>query len=178
MQTRVENKPSTRKRMIIMIVAVLALIAIIAGIKVLMIMRMLAGMKPPPPAVVTTAKSSYQEWQPELRAVGTLRAARGADLALEVAGLVGRVNVRSGEDVKSGQLLLELVTTDEVANLHQLEAQAALSELTYERAKRHSRPRVARSRSRSMTASSAGACSSQTSLHDSHDKEIARCSQT
>jgi membrane fusion protein (multidrug efflux system) len=122
--------------MIIMIVAVLALIGIIAGIKVLMIMRMLAGMKPPPPAVVSTAKISYQEWQPELRAVGTLRAARGADLALEVAGLVGRVNVRSGEDVKAGQLLLELVTTDEVANLHQLEAQTALSQLTYERAKR------------------------------------------
>jgi membrane fusion protein, multidrug efflux system len=135
MQTRVENKPSTRKRMIIMIVAVLALIGIIAGIKVLMIMKMLSGMKPPPPSVVTTAKTSYQEWQPELRAVGTLRAARGADLALEVAGLVGRVNVRSGEDVKSGQLLLELVTTDAIANLHQLEAQAALSQVTYERAK-------------------------------------------
>jgi membrane fusion protein (multidrug efflux system) len=136
MQTRVENKPSTTKRMIIMIVAVLALIGVIAGIKVLTIMRMLAGMKPPPPAVVTTAKTSYQEWQPELRAVGTLRAARGSDLALEVAGLVGRVNVRSGEDVKAGQLLLELVTTDEVANLHQLEAQTALSQLTYERAQR------------------------------------------
>ena len=136
MQTRVEKKPSTTRRMIIMIVAVLVLIGIIAGIKVLMIMKMLAGMKPPPPAVVTTAKTSYQEWQPELRAVGTLRAARGSDLALEVAGLVGRVNVRSGEDVKAGQLLLELVTTDEVANLHQLEAQTALSQLTYERAKR------------------------------------------
>jgi membrane fusion protein (multidrug efflux system) len=49
---------------------------------------------------------------------------------------VGRVNVRSGEDVKTGQLLLELVTTDEVAILHQLEAQAALSQLTYERAKK------------------------------------------
>ena len=134
MQTRVENKPSTTKRMIIMIVAVLALVGIIAGIKVLMIMKMLSGMKPPPPAVVTSAKTSYQEWQPELRAVGTLRAARGADLALEVAGLVGRVNVRSGEDVKAGQLLLELVTTDEVANLHQLEAQTALAQLTYERA--------------------------------------------
>ncbi len=135
MQTRVENKPSTRKRMLIMIVAVLALIGVIAGIKVLMIMKLLAGMKPPPPAVVTTARSSYQEWQPELRAVGTLRAARGADLALDVAGLVARVNVRSGEDVRAGQVLLELVDTDEVANLHQLEAQAALSQVTYERAK-------------------------------------------
>jgi membrane fusion protein (multidrug efflux system) len=136
MQTRVENKPSTTKRMIIMIVAVLALIGIIAGIKVLMIMKMLSGMKPPPPAVVTSAKTSYQQWQPELRAVGTLRAARGADLSLEVAGLVGRVNVRSGEDVKAGQLLLELVTTDAVANLRQLEAQTALAQLTYERAQR------------------------------------------
>ena len=96
MQTRVETKPNTRKRMLIMIGAVLALIAVIAGIKVLLVMRMLSAMKPPPPAVVTTAKTSYQEWQPELRAVGTLRAARGADLALDVAGLVARVNVRSG----------------------------------------------------------------------------------
>ena len=136
MQTRVETKPNTGKRMLIMIGAVLALIAVIAGIKVLLVMRMLSAMKPPPPAVVTTAKTSYQEWQPELRAVGTLRAARGADLALDVAGLVARVNVRSGEDVKSGQLLLELVATDEVANLHQLEAQAALSQVTYERTKK------------------------------------------
>src|ERR1700751_2724253 len=136
MQTRVENRPSTSKRMIIMVVAVLALIGIIAGIKVLMTMKMLSGMKPPPPAVVTSAKTSYQEWQPELRAVGTLPAARGADLPPEVAGLVGRVNVRSGDDVKAGQLLLELVTTDEVANLHQLEAQTALAQLTYERAQK------------------------------------------
>ena len=136
MQTRVETKPNTGKRMLIMIGAVLALIAVIAGIKVLLVMRMLSAMKPPPPAVVTTAKTSYQEWQPELRAVGTLRAARGADLALDVAGLVARVNVRSGEDVKSGQLLLELVATDDVANLHQLEAQAALSQVTYERTKK------------------------------------------
>src|SRR5262249_60459980 len=100
-------------------------------------MQTLAGMKPPPPAVVSTAKISYQEWQPELRAVGTLRAARGADLALEVAGLVGRVNVRSGEDVKGGQLLLELVTTDEVANLHQLGGPTPLSQLPHQPAPPH-----------------------------------------
>ena len=35
MQTRVEKKPSTIKRMIVMGVAVLALIGVIAGIKVL-----------------------------------------------------------------------------------------------------------------------------------------------
>ena len=84
MQTRVEKKPSTKKRMIIMIILVVLLIAAIAGIKVFSIMRMMAGMKPPPPAVVSTAKVSYQEWQPTLSAVGTLRTAQGADLALDV----------------------------------------------------------------------------------------------
>jgi membrane fusion protein (multidrug efflux system) len=135
MQTRVEEKPSTTKRMIVMIVAVVALIAVIAGIKVLSIMRMIASSKPPPPAVVSTAKTAYQEWQPELRAVGSLRAVRGADLALDVAGLVTRVNVRSGEEVKQGQVLLQLRDSEDVAQLRQLEAAAALAAVTFGRAK-------------------------------------------
>ena len=135
MQTRVEEKPSTAKRMIVMIVAVVALIALIAGIKVLSIMKMIAGSKPPPPAVVSTAKAAYQEWQPELRAVGSLRAVRGADLALDVAGLVTRVNVRSGAEVKEGQVLLQLRDSEDVAQLRQLEAAAALAEVTFARAK-------------------------------------------
>ena len=110
-------------------------IAAIAGIKVMMVMKMIAGMKPPPPAVVSTTKTAYQEWQPELRAVGTLRAARGADLALDVAGLVTRVNVQSGDAVKEGQALLQLRDSEDVAQLHQLEAAAALSEVTFGRAK-------------------------------------------
>ncbi|MBV8784698.1 MAG: efflux RND transporter periplasmic adaptor subunit [Gammaproteobacteria bacterium] len=121
--------------MIWVILGVLVLIALIAGIKVLMIMRLMAGMKPPPPSVVTTAKASYQQWQPQLRAVGTLRAARGADLALDVAGLVTVVNVRSGDEVKQGQVLLQLRDAEDVAQLHQLEAAAALAEVTYNRIK-------------------------------------------
>src|ERR1700732_3486372 len=105
MQQRVADaeRPSTRRRMIYMVLAVLGLIALIAGIKVLMIMKMISGMKPPPPAIVSTAQTTYQEWQPQLRAVGTLRAARGADLALDVAGLVTHVNVQSGGGGKQGQ---------------------------------------------------------------------------
>jgi len=135
MQTRVEKKPSTKKRMIIMIILVVLLIAAIAGIKVFSIMRMMAGMKPPPPAVVSTAKVSYQEWQPTLSAVGTLRAAQGADLALDVAGLVTKVNVKSGDEVKEGQVLLQLRDSEDIAQLHQLEAAAALAEVTFGRAK-------------------------------------------
>jgi membrane fusion protein, multidrug efflux system len=135
MQTRAERKPSTTMRMIVMIVVVLLLIGLIIGIKVMSIQRMMAGMKPPPPAVVTTAKAEYQQWQPSLSAVGSLRAVRGSDLALDVAGLVTKVNLKSGDDVKEGQVLLELRDSEDVAQLHQLEASAALAEVTFNRAK-------------------------------------------
>jgi len=138
MQTRVERnerKPSTTKRMIIMIVLVLLLIGAIVGVKVFMIMRMMAGMKPPPPSVVSTAKAKFEEWQPALNAVGTLRAVRGADLALDIAGLVTKVNLKSGDEVKEGQVLLQLRDSEDVAQLNQLQAAAALANVTYDRAK-------------------------------------------
>ncbi len=126
-------KPSTAKRMILMILGVVGLIALIAGIKAAMIMKMMAGMKPPPPAVVSTTKAAYAQWQPELRAVGSLRAARGADLALDVAGLVTAVNVHSGDEVKEGQILLQLRDTEDVAQLHQFQADANLANVTLQR---------------------------------------------
>ena len=98
--------------MLIMIGCVLGLIAIIAGIKVLSIMRMMASFKPPPPAVVTTAKATYQEWQPELRGVGTLRALRGSDLALDIAGLVTAVNVKSAQSGSAPARSLRIVVRD------------------------------------------------------------------
>ena len=137
MATRAEyiKQPSTRKRMILMIIGVLVLIAIIAGIKVLLVMRMIASFPKPPPSVVTAATAEYQPWQPALPAVGTLRAVRGADLALDVSGLVTAVNLKSGDDVKQGQVLLQLRDSEDVAQLHQLQAAAALAKVTFERAR-------------------------------------------
>ncbi len=136
MQTRVqERKPSTAKRMIAMIVIVLLVIGAIIGIKVMMIQKMMAGMKPPPPSVVSTAKAGFQEWQPSLSAVGSLRAVRGADLALDIAGLVTKVNLKSGDEVKEGEVLLQLRDSEDVAQLRQLEASGALAQVTFDRAK-------------------------------------------
>lgn len=136
MPTRADSKPSTTKRMIWMIVGVLLLIAVIAGIKVMLVMRMIHSMPQPAPSVVSTVKASQQPWQPALNAVGTLRAARGADLAMDVAGLVTDVNLKSGEDVRQGQLLLQLRDGDDAAKLKQLEASAELSGITFDRARR------------------------------------------
>lgn len=136
MTTRADKKPSTLKRMIWVILGTLALIAVIVGIKVLLVVRMIHSMPQPGPVTVSTVKASEQAWQPALSAVGSLRAANGADLAAEVAGLVTDVNLKSGQEVKKGQLLVQLRDGDEVAQLQQLQANAELSKITLERARK------------------------------------------
>ena len=136
MTSRADKKPSTLKRMIWVILGTLALIAVIAGAKVLLVVRMIHSMPKPGPVTVSTVKASEQEWQPALDAVGSLRAANGADLATEVAGLVTDVHLKSGQDVKKGQLLVQLRDGDEVAQLQQLQANAQLAKLTLERARK------------------------------------------
>lgn len=135
MPTRVDKKPSVTKRMIWMVVGVLLLIALIAGIKVLLVVRTIHNMPKPVPSTVSATTAREQPWQPSLSAVGTLRAARGADLAMDVAGLVTGVNLKSGQDVQQGQVLVQLRDGDDVAQLQQLEATAQLSKLTFERAR-------------------------------------------
>ena len=136
MTSRADKKPSTAKRMIWVILGTLALIAVIAGAKVLLVMRMIHSMPKPGPVTVSTVKAGEQDWQPSLDAVGSLRAANGADLATEVAGLVTEVHLKSGQDVKKGQLLVQLRDGDEVAQLQQLQANARLAKLTLDRARR------------------------------------------
>jgi membrane fusion protein (multidrug efflux system) len=86
-----------------------------------------------PPQTVSTIKATMQEWQPELSAVGTLRAARGADLAPEVAGVISAIHFRSGEEVKTGAPLVQLNAAADIAQLETLKAAAELAELTYRR---------------------------------------------
>lgn len=133
MNAREAHKPSTRKRMIWMIIGVIALIALIAGIKVLMVMRMIHNMPKPGPVTVSTMQVRQQAWQPAIKAIGTLRAEHGAELAMDVSGLVTAVELESGKDVRKGQLLLQLRDGDDVAQLDALQAEAQLAELTYKR---------------------------------------------
>jgi len=122
------------KRMAIMVVAVLLLVGAIAGIKVLGIMKMIAASKAPrPPVVVTAMKAEYQNWQPRLTAVGSMRAVRGVDVTTEIAGMTRSVHFKSGQDVKAGALLVQLNADADIAQLHVLQAAADLARTTLAR---------------------------------------------
>ena len=118
-----------------LIVAIVALVLVIGAVKGFGVYKMIQGFaaQGTPKYTVSTTKASYQDWQPKLTAVGSVRAERGADLSAEVAGIVETIQFNSGDEVKAGQLLLQLRSADEVAHLESLKATAALAETIYRR---------------------------------------------
>jgi membrane fusion protein (multidrug efflux system) len=123
------------KRMVIMLVAVVVVFGGVFGFQVFkaaMIKKFMSAMSAPP-QTVSAAKASYGEWQPQIEAVGTLRAVKGADLSLQVSGIVDSISFNSGDDVQQGALLLKLRSDDDTAKLESLQATAALNDLTYQR---------------------------------------------
>ena len=85
---------------------------------------------------VSTVVAKTEEWQPTMEAVGSLRAVNGADLSLEVAGVVESINFKSGDDVEGGAVLLHLRADDDEARLRSLEAVTELAQVTYDRDER------------------------------------------
>src|SRR6266704_2261978 len=107
-----------KKRMTIMLVAVGLLLGGIVGFnffKAYMMAKYMAG-SPMPPATVST-----------------LRAVRGVDISGEVAGLVRAVEFKSGDEVRAGQMLIQLNAEADLALLRSLEAAAELAETVYQR---------------------------------------------
>jgi membrane fusion protein (multidrug efflux system) len=123
------------KRMVIMLVLAGVVFGGIFGFeafKAKMIEKAMASLANPPQTVSTTT-AALQDWQHTVEAVGSLRAVNGADLALEVPGIVDEIKFNSGDDVEAGQLLLQLRTDDDVARLQSLQASAELAQIVYER---------------------------------------------
>jgi membrane fusion protein, multidrug efflux system len=123
------------KRMVIMLVAVAIMFGGIFGFQVfkgIMIKKFITALSNPP-QTISVAKAAYSDWQTKIEAIGSLRAVKGADLSLEVSGVVESISFNSGDDVDEGAPLLKLRTADDIARLHSLEAMAELSDITYER---------------------------------------------
>jgi membrane fusion protein (multidrug efflux system) len=123
----------TTKRMFLMLGLVVLLIALLAFAKFLQIRKLIASIPKPQPQVVSTVKSQVQEWQPQFNAVGTLVAVRGVDLASEIAGLVRTVRFKSGQDVKSGEVLVEMNADAEIAQQQVLQAAVDLAKVVLAR---------------------------------------------
>ena len=126
------------KRMLIMLVLVGVVLGGVFGFKDFVngkIKEFMTGPAGPgkQAQTVSTTKAVVADWQPQIEAVGSLRAVSGADLSIEVAGVVDELNFQSGDDVPAGKVLLKLRDFDDVAKLKSLQAQADLAKVTYDR---------------------------------------------
>jgi len=123
------------KRMIIMLIAVSVVLGLVFGFQVFkahIIKKVMASLANPP-QTVSTVVAGYSEWQPATAAVGSLRAVNGANLSLEVPGIVSQIDFKSGDDVPAGKVLLRLRADDDIAKLHALQATATLAQINYDR---------------------------------------------
>ncbi|MDE2515231.1 MAG: efflux RND transporter periplasmic adaptor subunit [Rhodospirillales bacterium] len=123
------------KRMIIMLIAVGVVLGGIYGFQVFkagIIKKVMASLSNPP-QTVSTVVARYDSWTTEIGGVGSVRAQRGADLSLQLAGIVEKIGFHSGQDVQQGQVLLNLNNDDDIAKLHALQATAELAGVTYRR---------------------------------------------
>ncbi|HET6724957.1 MAG TPA: efflux RND transporter periplasmic adaptor subunit [Gammaproteobacteria bacterium] len=127
------------KRMTIMLVGVIVLFGGVLGwhffgpyIKFFLYPEAFAAMRPPPPSVATMVATN-EAWQPTLSAIGSLRAVQGVDVTTEIGGLVQKIDFKSGDHVKAGDLLVQLRIVADKAALQGLEAAEKLAELNYQR---------------------------------------------
>ncbi|TWD46077.1 membrane fusion protein (multidrug efflux system) [Agrobacterium vitis] len=114
------------KRMVIMLLATGAVFGGLYGFQTFkagIIQKVMAGMANPP-QTVSTADANVSDWQDQVEAVGTLKAVNGADLALQVSGIVEEKSFESGDTVVAGQSLLKLSAEDDIAKLAALKATA------------------------------------------------------
>src|SRR6478672_10966120 len=125
------------KRMIVMLVVMVAFIAGLAFIKFQQFQAMaqqFAAMQPPPDAV-TTIVASEEQWPSTLNAIGTVAAVQGVTVSADLPGIVDRIAFDSGKSVQKGDILVQLDTRQEQAQLAGAESQLQLARLNHERMK-------------------------------------------
>lgn len=87
----------------------------------------------PPAMPVATMVVQEQPWVSTIPAIGLLESVRGVDVSAATAGLVTNIAFESGAQVKASQVLIELDTSVEVAELRSSEADLPRLQAEYDR---------------------------------------------
>src|SRR5262249_44869289 len=116
------------KRMILMLSVVAALIVGLGFAKVWQIKWAIAASSfQPPPEAITTIVAKQDTWPSTLSVVGTMVAVHGVTVSADLPGTVDKIMFDSGKPVREGQVLVELDTRQERAQLAATEAQRDLA---------------------------------------------------
>ncbi len=133
--SKFEMKPMNKNvtKAIIGVVAVAVLLIVIKGLQIRAMMS--GGEGGMPPTTVTSAEVKAENWQPLLSAIGSISPVQGAMISTELPGTVAEVAFESGAMVKKGDLLVQLDTSAEEAQLRSADADTELARADVERAR-------------------------------------------
>jgi len=87
----------------------------------------------PPPEAVTSIVVNREQWPTTTAVIGTMEAVHGVMVSADLPGTVEKINFDSGKAVREGEVLVELDTRQERAQLASLEAQRDLAKVNYAR---------------------------------------------
>jgi membrane fusion protein (multidrug efflux system) len=125
------------RRMIVMLGVVVIVLTTLGFVKFRQIQAAVqasAGFQPPPEAV-TSIIAQQQQWPATTNVIGTMEAVHGVLVSADLPGTVDRINFESGQSVHAGDVLVDLDTRQERAQLAALEAQRDLASANYKRMK-------------------------------------------
>jgi membrane fusion protein (multidrug efflux system) len=123
------------KRMIIMLIVIGLILGGIFGFQAFksrMIAAYLANLKSPP-QTVSTITAATSPWQTTLQSIGSFNAVEGANLSAQVPGIVQTIGFQDGQDVKKGDLIVQLLADQQIATLDQYKATMANAQIAYDR---------------------------------------------
>jgi membrane fusion protein (multidrug efflux system) len=89
--------------------------------------------QPQPPAEISVVQSQTEQWTPAVKAVGSIVAVNGIDVANEVPGVIQQINFESGDLVSKGDVLIRLDAAIEEAALRTRGAEAQLARQEFQR---------------------------------------------
>jgi len=122
------------KRFVLALAAFAALVVSLGAVKVAQIREMAAIPRDMPPAAITSIRAETAVWRPTINAIATLAPVEGVTLAADADGTVVRIAVENGASVQAGDVLIELDTSVETAQLAAAGARQAIARLDRERA--------------------------------------------
>ena len=123
------------KRMILMLGAAVVLLAALGFIKFKQVQSAVqASAFQPPPEAVTSIVAHREQWPATLNIIGTMEAVHGVTVSADLPGQIERIDFESGKSVQVGDVLVELDTRQERAQLASLEAQRDLARVSFDRA--------------------------------------------
>jgi membrane fusion protein (multidrug efflux system) len=123
------------KRMLFMLVVVVVLLGSLGFVKFRQIQTAIAqgASFQPPPTAVTTITAQKDTWPSTLDVIGTVAAIQGVTISADLPGTVAKIHFESGQWVHEGDILVELDTRQERAQLAAQQAQWELARINYER---------------------------------------------